>query len=66
MALPLLDSMVPAMKRQSTAAQPTFVWLHLCSERDHSSAWTPAAEGANFEFNRSMKALEPYREHMVC
>jgi hypothetical protein len=67
LALPLLDSMVPAMKAaKGSPAQPAvrlgFVYV---PNGIIPGAWTPAAEGTNFEFNRSMKALEPYREHLV-
>jgi hypothetical protein len=67
LALPLLDCMVPALKAaKETAAAPAvrlgFVYV---PNGIIPGAWTPTAEGANFEFNRSMKPLEPFRERML-
>jgi hypothetical protein len=62
-ALPLLDSMVPALSALSrTAAAPTqrfgFVYVpHGSIMRE----WTPAQEGANFEFSTILKPLEDFR-----
>jgi hypothetical protein len=62
-ALPLLDSMLPAA---SIAAKPAvrlaFVYHPVGMIM---SRWTPAAEGASFEFTPTMKALEPFRERLV-
>ena len=68
MALPLLDSMVPALKAaKSTVAAPAmrlgFVYV---PNGIIPGAWTPAVEGASFEFTRTMKPLEPFREHLVA
>src|SRR5438128_11899521 len=65
-ALPLLDAMVPARTLlAATAAKPTprlgFVYLPHGAIMDR---WTPAQEGANFEFSPILKPLEPFRDHV--
>jgi hypothetical protein len=66
-ALPLLDSMVPAATALAqTAAAPTsrfgFVYVpHGSIMRD----WTPPQEGANFEFSPILKPLESFRKHVT-
>jgi hypothetical protein len=76
-ALPLLDSMVPAQTpivKTAASARP-----HLaCIEIVHGAAgstvdgsnkhyWSPAPakEGADFEFSQILKPLEPFREHVT-
>src|SRR5438128_661155 len=66
MALPLLDSMVPALTAQTkTAASPAprlgFVYVPHGAIMDK---WTPAAEGSGFEFTPILKPLEPFRERV--
>ncbi len=63
MALPLLDSMVPAMR---AAAAPTqrFGFIYV----PHGSImreWTPSQEGTNFEFSSILKPLEDFRQHLT-
>src|SRR5258706_830086 len=66
-ALPLLDSMVPAQTPLSkTAATPKsrFCGIYL----PHGATmdkWTPARTGAGFEFTESLKPLEKFRDR-VC
>ena len=67
LALPLLDSMVPALKAaKTTAAQPAirlgFVYV---PNGIIPGAWTPKQDGTAFEITRTMKAFEPFRENMV-
>ncbi len=62
MALPLLDSMLPAQTLLSkTAAKATpklgFVYIPHGAIMDQ---WTPAAEGKGFQFTRILKPLEPF------
>ncbi len=61
-ALPLLDSMLPA---QTPLAKPVvrlgFVYL---PHGAIMNQWTPAAEGAGFEFSPILKALEPLRDYV--
>src|SRR5215468_6303372 len=66
LALPLLDAMVPARTLLAkTAASATsrlgFVYLPHGAIMDR---WTPAQEGAGFEFSPILKPLEPYREYV--
>ncbi len=70
LALPLLDAMVPARTLLArTAASPVsrlgFVYLPHGANMDK---WTPASEGAGFEFSPILKPLEPFRRHIdvVC
>ena len=65
-ALPLLDSMLPAQTPLAkTAANPTprlgFVYVPHGAIMDQ---WTPAKEGADFEFTRILKPLEPFRDRL--
>jgi hypothetical protein len=65
LALPLLDSMVPALAAPA-ASKPVlrlgFVYHATGMIMDR---WTPAAEGTDFEFTPIMKPLEPLREHLL-
>jgi Protein of unknown function (DUF1552) len=65
LALPLLDSMVPALRAASAAKAPVrlgFVYHPVGMIMDR---WTPLIEGAGFDFTPTMKALEPFRENLV-
>jgi hypothetical protein len=66
-ALPFLESMVPASGLAATAASKPamrlgFVYHPVGMIMDR---WTPATEGADFEFTPTMQALEPFRERLV-
>jgi hypothetical protein len=66
LALPLLDSMIPARTLLArTAATPParlgFVYVPHGAIMDQ---WTPAAEGTGFEFPPILKPLEPFRERV--
>src|SRR5262247_3356585 len=66
LALPLLDSMIPARTLLAqTAARPLprlgFVYVPHGAIMDK---WTPATEGAGFEFTPILKPLEPFRDHL--
>lgn len=66
-ALPLLDSMIPALTAQSrTAANPVkrlgFVYVPHGAIMER---FTPATEGANFEFSPILRPLEPFRDRVV-
>jgi hypothetical protein len=67
LALPLLDAMAPALTAQSkTAANPVrrlgFVYV---PHGAIMSKFTPAQEGANFEFSPILRPLETVRERIV-
>jgi hypothetical protein len=66
LALPLLESMVPARTLLAqTAAKGAprlgFVYVPHGAIMDK---WTPAAEGVGFEFTPILKPLEPFRERL--
>ncbi|HEY4360966.1 MAG TPA: DUF1552 domain-containing protein [Bryobacteraceae bacterium] len=68
LALPLLDSMVPAqtpLKKTVAGAPPTrFTGIFV----PHGMApgyWVPGKTGEGFEFSPIMKPLEPFRDHTV-
>jgi hypothetical protein len=66
LALPLLDSMVPARTLLAqTAAKPLprlgFVYIPHGAIMDK---WTPATVGAGFEFTPILKPLEPFRDYI--
>jgi hypothetical protein len=75
LALPLLDSMVPAQTRLSqTVAAPKsrFACIEIChgsagstSEGTARHYWMPEQEGRDFDFSFSLKPLEPYREYVT-
>ena len=67
MALPLLDSMVPAMAAvRNTVAKPKarlgLVYVpHGCPMEE----WTPTAEGSAFRFPTILEPLTPYRDQVL-
>jgi hypothetical protein len=66
MALPLLESMVPAqtLMRKTAGTGVTragFVYVPHGAIMDQ---WTPASEGSDWEFTRILKPLETYRDHL--
>jgi hypothetical protein len=74
LALPLLDSMIPIRAARLGAAGSPPIRLGYvytpngiigCSDKSpRPFMWTPKTVGANFEFSPTMKALEPFREHL--
>jgi hypothetical protein len=74
-ALPLLDSMVPAQTPlHKTAAMPKSRLA--CIEMVHGAAgctvdgrakhyWSPERDGRDFEFTQTLKSLEPFREYLT-
>jgi len=66
LALPLLDSMIPARTLLAqTAAKPLprlgFVYI---PHGAIMAQWTPSSEGAGFEFTPILKPLEPFRDRL--
>src|SRR6478735_3585226 len=66
LALPLLDSMLPAQTAiRKTAAAPSprlgFVYVPHGAIMDK---WTPATEGAGFEFSPILKPLEAHAKYI--
>ena len=67
LALPLLDSMVPALTPAVRTAAATRKRLG-CVYVPHGAImdrWTPAAAGAGFEFTPILQPLEPFRSSVV-
>ena len=67
LALPLLESMVPALTAAAkTAANPArrfgVVFVPL---GERPGYWTPKTVGENFEFTPILKPLEPFRDHVT-
>jgi len=65
-ALPFLESMVPAQTPLSkTAANPkTRLGCIYIPHGATMDKWTPATEGTGFEFSEILKPLEPFRDHL--
>ena len=70
-ALPLLDSMRPAAAVLDVKAPIRLGYVYTpngivgaCDKSPRPFLWTPKTVGANFEFRPTMKALEPFREHL--
>src|SRR5262249_44879054 len=73
-ALPLLDSMLPAFSTSTHAAGRSPVRLGYvytptgitgaCDKSPRPFMWTRRSAGPNFEFSPTMKALEPFREQI--
>ena len=61
-ALPLLDAMIPAMRAQAKGA-PRFTAVYF-GNGANMFEWTPAKEGAGFEFSPTLKPLEPFRSRV--
>jgi hypothetical protein len=67
LALPLFDSMVPALRAAKNPASGQAVRLAFLYVPNGiiPGAWTPKKEGADFEFTRTMKPIEAFREHIT-
>lgn len=66
-ALPLLDSMVPALSAQRTTAAHPIKRLGVVYTPNGMvmRVWTPEKEGAGFEFTPTLKPLEPFRDRLL-
>jgi hypothetical protein len=67
LALPLLDSMVPAMARAATTAAkpPLRLSVVYAANGMIMDKWTPATEGSGFELTPIMEPLAPFRDQMI-
>jgi hypothetical protein len=63
--LPLLDSMIPAMAATGLRKPPTRLGFVYTPNGIIQKDWVPKSQFANFEFQASMKALEPFREKLL-
>jgi hypothetical protein len=66
LALPLLESMLPAQtpSRLAGAVPRTRLAFVFYPHGVTMDKWTPASEGAGFEFTPILKPLEPFREYL--
>jgi hypothetical protein len=66
LALPLLESMVPAATAiaQSAAAPKTRLGCIYIPHGATMDKWTPSAEGMGFQFSEILQPLEPFRTHI--
>src|SRR5690606_21169622 len=65
-ALPLLESMIPAASAQAQALATPRSRL-ACIYIAHGAVmkyWTPTTEGTGFEFPQTLKSLEPFRDRL--
>ncbi len=67
LALPLLDSMVPAFAatRNSAAAPVRRLGVHYVPNGMAMKSWTPATDGAGFELTRILKPMASFHDRMV-
>jgi len=67
LALPLLDSMAPAFAApaRNGAGQATRMAFLYVPNGIIMKDWTPRTEGAGFEFPRTLKPVEAYRENLL-
>ena len=66
LALPLLDSMTPALRAAKiTPGSPVRMAFVYVPNGIIPAPWTPTTEGAGFEFMRTMKPLEPFRDRLL-
>src|SRR6516162_539760 len=66
-ALPFLESMVPAatpLQQTAAAKARTRFGAIYFPHGATMDKWTPAAEGANFEFSEILQPLKPYRDRI--
>src|SRR5690348_17198397 len=67
LALPFLDSMMPALKAAKNTAAASKVRMAFVYVPNGiiPGAWTPTTEGTGFEFMRSMKPIEAFRDKLT-
>ena len=67
MALPLLDSMVPALAAATTtsAQSPTRLSFVYVPNGMIMDQWTPAALGSQYQLTKIMEPLAPFRDDML-
>ncbi len=74
-ALPLLDSMLPAqtpLRNTAAATRTRFAAIEIVHGAAGSTIdgnakhyWSPTAEGSNFEITPTLQSLEPYRDYLT-
>lgn len=63
LALPMLDSMVPALSAKSVQAPPRLGFVYI-PNGVILEQWKPATTGKNFAFSPILKSLEPLRDQI--
>jgi len=63
-ALPMLDAMTPAFAAPGSSRKPVRLSFTYVPNGVTQVDWTPAATGADFEFTRILKPLEPFRDDL--
>src|ERR1700746_4108286 len=64
LALPFLESMIPAMTARAATNSGTRLAFIYVPHGAIMDRWTPKAEGADFEFSPILKPLEPLRQYV--
>ncbi len=65
LALPLLDSMVPALAAATAAQSPTRLSVVYVPNGMIMDQWTPAALGSHYQLTKIMEPLAPFRDDML-
>lgn len=64
-ALPVLDAMTPAFAGTAPGGKAVRLAFTYIPNGVTVADWTPKGTGADFEFSRILKALEPFREDLL-
>ena len=62
LALPMLDSMIPAFATAAASKAPTRLIITYAPVGSWPAYWNPTGEGRDYELSRILKPLEPFRE----
>jgi hypothetical protein len=65
LALPFLDSMIPALAASETVKSPVRLGFVYVPNGIIMEQWTPAAQGRTFELMQIMHPLAPFRDQML-
>lgn len=63
-ALPLLQSMIPAASAQSRPVSRSRLACIYIAHGAVMKYWTPSTDGTGFEFPQTLKSLEPFRDRL--
>lgn len=63
-ALPLLDAMIPAASAQNQATPQSRLACIYIAHGAVMKYWTPSSDGTGFEFPRTLRSLEPFRDRL--
>jgi hypothetical protein len=66
LALPMLESMAPTLRAADDKSKPpTRMAVLFIPNGAHMPAWTPTAEGTNFELPHILEPLAPYKQDLL-